>query len=170
VENTVILGTIETSFGVFGAALSPLGLGRLTFPTEPFALCEAWAKRWIPEARLSYEKELLGEVAAQLNAYFEGSLHEFTLPVDLRGTAFQKEVWQALQGIGYGEIKSYAQLATIVGKPQAVRAVGTANGANPVPIIVPCHRVIGSNGALTGYAGGLPLKQQLLQLEGSLML
>jgi methylated-DNA-[protein]-cysteine S-methyltransferase len=107
------------------------------------------------------------ETARQLRAYFGGHLRQFDLPLDLRGTAFQMSVWHALLDIPYGETRSYLQIAQSIGSPQAVRAVGAANGANPIPIVVPCHRVIGSSGKLVGYGGGLPLKKRLLELEGS---
>ncbi|MBP8221372.1 MAG: methylated-DNA--[protein]-cysteine S-methyltransferase, partial [Aeromonadaceae bacterium] len=97
--------------------------------------------------------------------YFAGRLQRFTLPLAAHGTAFQQAVWQALCDIPYGETRSYGDIARAIGKPAAVRAVGAANGRNPLSIIVPCHRVIGQNGSLTGYAGGLPIKQQLLALE-----
>ncbi len=108
---------------------------------------------------------LLLETAAQLQAYFEGSLRTFSLPLDMAGTDFQLRVWNLLLEIPYGETRSYRDLAAALGTPRAVRAVGTANGANPLPIVVPCHRVIGADGSLTGYGGGLPLKKQLLELE-----
>jgi O-6-methylguanine DNA methyltransferase len=108
------------------------------------------------------------ETASQLRAYFGGSLRNFDLPLDLRGTPFQLKVWRALDGIPYGETRSYLQIAVSIGAERAVRAVGAANGANPIPIVVPCHRVIGSGGKLVGYGGGLPLKKRLLTLEGAL--
>ena len=110
---------------------------------------------------------LLVETRRQLEAYFAGELRVFELPLDMQGTAFQKRVWDELLRIPYGETRSYMQVAVAVGAANAVRAVGAANGANPVPIVVPCHRVIGTNGKLTGYGGGLPLKKRLLELEGS---
>jgi methylated-DNA-[protein]-cysteine S-methyltransferase len=110
----------------------------------------------------------LMEAARQLRAYFARKLRDFDLPLDMQGTAFQKRVWKELEKIPYGETRSYMQVAVAVGAPQAVRAVGAANGSNPVPIVVPCHRVIGSSGKLTGYGGGLPLKKRLLELEGAL--
>jgi methylated-DNA-[protein]-cysteine S-methyltransferase len=101
----------------------------------------------------------------QLRAYFEGELHEFSVALDPEGTPFQTRVWRELERIPYGETISYGQLAERIGNPKASRAVGLANGSNPIPIIVPCHRVIGSNGKLTGYGGGLPIKEKLLALE-----
>jgi methylated-DNA-[protein]-cysteine S-methyltransferase len=105
-------------------------------------------------------------VAKQLAEYFSGKRTVFALDLAPRGTPFQLAVWNALLEIPYGDTISYAELARRIGKPSAVRAVGAANGANPIPIIIPCHRVIGSNGTLTGYGGGIERKQWLLALEG----
>jgi methylated-DNA-[protein]-cysteine S-methyltransferase len=108
---------------------------------------------------------MLVEAESQLADYFAERRKEFTIPFDPSGTAFQKEVWRALSTIPFGETRSYAQIANQIGRPKAVRAVGAANGKNPISIMVPCHRVIGSNGALTGFAGGLETKARLLALE-----
>src|ERR1700693_1450183 len=105
------------------------------------------------------------EAIRQLRAYFAGELTDFDLPLALEGTEFQLRVWQSLRGIPYGETISYGQLATRLGNPKASRAVGLANGSNPIPIIVPCHRVLGSDGSLVGYGGGLENKRILLALE-----
>ncbi|MFI8747643.1 methylated-DNA--[protein]-cysteine S-methyltransferase [Pseudomonas sp. NPDC077186] len=110
----------------------------------------------------------LDEVCRQLDEYFAGRRRQFELRLAPRGTPFQQAVWQALQRIPYGRTCSYSDLAAAIARPQAVRAVGTANGANPLSIVIPCHRVIGRDGSLTGYAGGLPRKQLLLELEGAL--
>ncbi len=107
-------------------------------------------------------------VADQLNRYFSGEVIQFSVPIAAKGTPFQQSVWQALTTIPYGETWSYAQLADAIGNPKAVRAVGLANGKNPVSVIVPCHRVIGKNGKLTGYAGGVERKQRLLAIEGKI--
>ena len=104
-------------------------------------------------------------VTRELDEYFAGRLREFTVPLDMRGTLFQRQVWELLRGIPYGETRSYGQIARALGNPTAVRAVGGANGSNPVSIVVPCHRVIGSDGKLTGYGGGLDRKEALLNLE-----
>jgi methylated-DNA-[protein]-cysteine S-methyltransferase len=114
------------------------------------------------------ENPILLEAERQLGAYFAGNLKEFTLPLDPHGTAFQKWVWDALLTIPFGETRSYAQIARQIGTPTAYRAVGAANGRNPLSIVAPCHRVIGTNGGLTGFAGGLATKQKLLALEGDL--
>jgi methylated-DNA-[protein]-cysteine S-methyltransferase len=110
---------------------------------------------------------VLRETERQLQAYFAGKLKTFSLPLDARGTDFQQQVWDALQTIPYGETRSYAQIARQIGRPKATRAVGAANGRNPLPIVVPCHRVIGANGTLTGFSGGLTAKTRLLALEGT---
>ena len=104
-------------------------------------------------------------VIKQLDEYFDGSRQDFDLPLRPQGTEFQRRVWQALQQIPYGETRSYGELAKYVGNPKASRAVGAANGINPIPVIIPCHRVIGSNGKLTGFGGGLETKAFLLNLE-----
>jgi methylated-DNA-[protein]-cysteine S-methyltransferase len=108
---------------------------------------------------------LLAEAAHQVSAYFSRRLQRFDLPLAPAGTPFQLEVWRALCEIRYGETWSYGQLARRVGRPLAVRAVGAANGRNPIPIVIPCHRVIGSNGRLVGFGGGIAMKQALLSLE-----
>jgi methylated-DNA-[protein]-cysteine S-methyltransferase len=118
-----------------------------------------------PEGRHDPGNPLLVAAASQLRAYFAGELREFHLPLDLRGTDFQLRVWRQLLTIPYGETRSYAEIARAMGAPGTVRAVGAANGANPIAIVVPCHRVIGSGGKLVGYSGGLPLKKRLLDLE-----
>lgn len=118
-----------------------------------------------PEGVRNSENTVLMETARQLRAYFAGAAREFHLSLDLQGTDFQKRVWRELLEIPYGETRSYGQIAAAIGSPDAVRAVGAANGANPIPIVVPCHRVIGASGKLTGYGGGLELKRRLLELE-----
>lgn len=110
---------------------------------------------------------LVKEAISQLSQYFEGGLKEFRLPVDPPGTAFQRQVWEAVQKVPYGQTISYAKLARMLGDENKVRAVAAANGANPLAIVIPCHRIIGSNGQLTGYAWGLDRKDKLLQLEST---
>ncbi len=113
-----------------------------------------------PDAMRPYE--------AQLEEYFSGTRREFTFPLDLRGTNFQLACWRALSAIPYGETRTYAEIARAIGKPHAFRAVGMANNRNPIAIVVPCHRVIASDGTLCGYGGGLDVKRRLLELEGAL--
>jgi methylated-DNA-[protein]-cysteine S-methyltransferase len=109
---------------------------------------------------------ILNHAAHELTDYFAGTLKAFTVPLDFRGTEFQKSVWAALLAIPFGETRSYGEIARQIGRPAASRAVGAANGRNPISIIAPCHRVIGANGALTGFAGGLAAKALLLGIEG----
>lgn len=113
------------------------------------------------------ETDLIQQAYLQLIDYLSGNLHDFDLPLDPKGTVFQKQIWQALCDIPYGETITYKTLAKIVKKPTAIRAAGAANGKNPIYIMIPCHRVIGSSGSLTGYAGGLEMKEKLLRLEGA---
>ena len=151
-------------------------LGDLRLACTPLGLCGAWfvqEQRHAPPAALfepvqhAPEHPLLREAARQLQAYFEGRLQRFELALDLSaGTEFQQAVWQQLCAIEHGQLARYGAIAQQLGQPQAARAVGAAVGRNPVSIIVPCHRVLGSNGALTGYAGGLWRKQALLRTEG----
>ena len=113
------------------------------------------------------DDKVFADAVEQLNAYFAGELTDFDLELDLQGTTFQQRVWQALLTIPYGETRSYGKIAEQVGAPGSARAVGLANGHNPIAIIVPCHRVIGANGKLTGYGGGIDRKVTLLELEKS---
>lgn len=118
-----------------------------------------------PEADWIFNEKPLANACAQLSEYFAGTRKEFDLPLQLSGTEFQVSVLEALQDIPYGETTSYGTIAKRIGRPKAVRAVGAANGRNPIPIVVPCHRVIGSTGDLTGFGGGLDTKEALLRLE-----
>ena len=120
--------------------------------------------RFLPQVQ-DDDHPVLRETERQLNEYFAGARRVFDLPLDFVGTDFQKKVWQALVAIPFGETRSYSQIAREIGHPLAVRAVGAANGRNPLSIVAPCHRVIGSNGKLTGFAGGLDIKAFLLSLE-----
>ena len=118
-----------------------------------------------PDLLWKLSTEPFGEVIRQLNSYFAGELQQFDLPLAPAGTPFQLRVWEALRSIPFGQTISYGELARRIGQPTAVRAVGAANGRNPLPIVIPCHRVIGSDGSLTGFGGGLPAKKHLLALE-----
>ena len=119
----------------------------------------------IPKAEWREDAAALSETIHQLRAYFDGQLETFDLPLAPEGTPFQQKVWGELLKIPYGNTTSYGELAKRIGNPKASRAVGLANGSNPIPIVIPCHRVIGSNGKLTGYGGGLTIKEKLLALE-----
>jgi len=118
-----------------------------------------------PESSWKKDGAALSDAIRQLEIYFAGKLEKFDLQLAPEGTPFQLGVWRRLCDIPYGETISYGELATRIGNPKASRAVGLANGSNPIPIVIPCHRVIGSNGKLTGYGGGLPIKEKLLALE-----
>ena len=117
------------------------------------------------QAGASHDAEAFGDVEAQLDAYFAGELTEFDVPLAPAGSGFQLAVWAALTRIPYGETASYGEIAAEVGRPDAVRAVGSTNGRNPIAVVIPCHRVIGADGTLVGYGGGLPRKRLLLELE-----
>jgi len=147
----------------------PSPVGRLRLVADPHGLREIWfetgrhtreaAAHWMRDrARLAFAR-------AQLDDYFAGRRHVFELPLHPLGTPFQCTVWRALADIPYGATTSYGELARRIGQPKAVRAVGAANGRNPLPIVLPCHRVIGSDGSLTGFGGGLPVKRFLLAME-----
>jgi methylated-DNA-[protein]-cysteine S-methyltransferase len=126
-----------------------------------------WIARFAPEARREVAFAPHRDATRQLLEYLDGKRTAFELPLDLRGTPFQRAVWQALLDIPYGQTRSYGDVASALGQPGAMRAVGSANGANPVPLIVPCHRVIAAGGKLGGYGGGLDLKRRLLAMEQS---
>jgi methylated-DNA-[protein]-cysteine S-methyltransferase len=149
-------------------------VGRLTLVASDDGLAAIlWANDRPGRVPLHIEAEdddhpVLVETERQLNEYFAGARQAFTVKLDVAGTAFQRKVWRALLTIPFGETRSYGQIAAQIGSPAAVRAVGAANGRNPVSIIAPCHRVVGSTGKLTGFAGGLEVKAHLLALEGSL--
>ena len=162
----VLVHTLESPIGPLTIAERGARVCLLHFGADDETV-ERMFERWYPgEPRA---RQPLPAIAGVLERYFDGEIAAVdTLPVELNGTPFQKNVWQALRRIPPGATISYSELARRVGEPSAVRAVGTANGANPVAVIVPCHRVIGSNGSLTGYGGGLDRKQWLLVHEGVL--
>lgn len=141
------------------------GLCYIGSPGAPYEEMKAFVHKRFPLAELEENAEALTPYIQELSEYFSGTRTSLALPVDAQGTPFQEEVWQALRQIPYGKTVSYSEIATLINRPSAVRAVGTAIGANPVLIAVPCHRVIGKSGAITGYRGGLELKRFLLGLE-----
>lgn len=142
-----------------GAGVLAIALPGLAMATD------ARLRRLLGPVTFERDETTLAPALAQLDEYFQGTRHTFDLALDPRGTPFQRAVWNAVMAIPYGETRSYREIAGQLGRPAAGRAVGAANGANLLPPIVPCHRVIGANGALTGYAGGLSIKQRLLALE-----
>lgn len=159
----------------FAIAKCPSPVGELTLVASEKGLAAIlWEDDDPPRVRLSPQIEdpdhpVLRETARQLGQYFARERWSFDLPLDFHGTDFQKSVWQALLAIPFGETRSYAEIARAIGRPTAYRAVGAANGRNPISIVAPCHRVIGTNGTLTGFAGGIEAKRHLLALEGQML-
>ena len=167
---TILMTTPTLATHVFDSPLGPLtlvassaGLRAILWPgDEP-------ARAGLAGVDLQTgSSDVLDEAAGQLDEYFARERRSFDLPLDLRGTPFQLDAWRALAEIPYGETRTYAAQAAVIGRPAAVRAVGAANGRNPISIVLPCHRVVGSNGSLTGFAGGLEAKASLLSLEVAL--
>ena len=150
--------TLNTPLGTLTLGASERGLSSIRFPNRPKSIA----------GRLT-SNNVIKLAKQELTAYFASQLKEFSVPLDWHGTAFQESVWRALTAIPYGETMSYAGIARAIGRPQSARPTGGAVGRNPLPIIVPCHRVIGSDHALTGFTGGLKIKVALLELEGRLI-
>jgi methylated-DNA-[protein]-cysteine S-methyltransferase len=154
-----------TPIGPLTLFASADGLVTIALPNEAPASAILRLERRLGPIALAGECPLLREARAQLAAYFDGALRAFDLPLAPHGSPFQRAVWAAVATIAYGATVAYRDIARAIDRPAAVRAVGLANGANPLPIVIPCHRVIGANGALTGYGGGLTVKRALLALE-----
>ena len=159
---------IDTPIGPLRLASTATGLAYVELPHASGRGLEGWLRRSLPGTRCEEAFAPNRAAAVQLVEYLDGKRRSFDLALDPRGTAFQRAVWRALAEIPYGETRSYADVARAVGKPRAVRAVGAANGANPLALVVPCHRVIAADGTLGGYGGGLELKARLLAMERSL--
>ena len=159
---TIRYAMLDTPLGTMLVAATDKGICRLTFDEDPAAL-----RRLFPNAVVKPADEAMAALIAGVLAAIETPAAAHDLPLDVAGTAFQERVWQELRRIPPGETRSYADIAAAIGAPGATRAVGTANGANPVAVLVPCHRVIRSDGTLGGYAGGLPRKRKLLSAEGA---
>ena len=157
---------IETPIGTMRLASTERGLAYVELPHASGRGLDGWLRRCLPGAPVEEGFAPNRAAARQLLEYLEGKRTEFDLPLDPRGTAFQCRVWTALAALPYGETSSYADIARSIGRPKAVRAIGLANGANPVAIVVPCHRVIGADGSLAGYGAGVERKRWLLKLEG----
>jgi methylated-DNA-[protein]-cysteine S-methyltransferase len=151
---TLTSTTLETPVGTLRLVASEAGLCEVCFEGEPTSA-----------DAVDGDSPVLAEAERQLREYFAGTRTTFTVPLDLVGTEFQLDAWRGLATIPYGETVSYAEQARRLGRPRAVRAIGAANGRNPVPIVLPCHRVIGSGGSLTGFGGGLHVKRALLDHE-----
>lgn len=158
---------IDSPIGSLRVASTERGLAYLELPSASGRGLSGWLRRCVPDARCADGFAPNRAAIAQVLEYLEGKRVAFEIELDLRGTPFQSAVWRALLEIPYGETRSYAEIAAAVGQPNAWRAVGAANGANPVALVVPCHRVIASDGRLGGYAGGSELKAKLLAMERS---
>lgn len=158
----------NTQIGAIGIAEEDNNITNVFFETD-FSMGDVSDKDKFLQQSGFYLKEtaFLIEAANQLDEYLTGKRMSFDLPLSPKGTDFMKTVWECLKGIPYGETRSYKQIAETAGSPKACRAVGMANNKNPIPIFIPCHRVVGANGSLTGYRGGLEIKQKLLEIEKS---
>jgi O-6-methylguanine DNA methyltransferase len=157
----------DSPIGSMRVASTPAGLAYLELPRASGAGLSGWLRRFVADAEVREAYAPQRAAIAQVLEYLEGKREGFEIPLDLRGTPFQRKVYEAVARIPYGETRSYADVARRIRSPRAVRAVGAANGANPIPLVVPCHRVIASDGKLGGYGGGLRLKAQLLAMERS---
>ena len=157
---------MEHPLGIFYLMASEQGLCRITWPHESFDAITRFQKHHAPHRALVEDPERLEAMIDQLEEYWSAQRHDFDIPLDLMGTPFQIGVWTALQTILYGTVSTYGAVARQIRNPMATRAVAAAIGQNPVPIIVPCHRVIGKDKTLTGFGGGLSLKAHMLRLEG----
>ncbi|QSO54953.1 methylated-DNA--[protein]-cysteine S-methyltransferase [Alicyclobacillus curvatus] len=163
---TVYWDTLEFKDWTFHMAATDSGLCCVTLPNETFATLEHRIAKHFPNSVLVHDTTKMVQYLHQVKEYFDGSRQVFSVALDFQGTPFQMKVWRALLEIPFGRTLSYSQLSLNIGHPTAVRAVGMTVGLNPIPILVPCHRVIGKSGKLTGYRGGLEMKAELLRLEG----
>lgn len=164
---TIDYAFAETSLGLMLVGMSGAGVVWAELGGSEASMLDALTRRF-PRAEFALAGTERAKWVAAVVARVEDPRHLKKVPLDMRGTAFQQQVWDALQAIPTGRTRSYSEIARAIGRPRAVRAVAQACGANPVGVVVPCHRVIGADGSLTGYAGGLPLKKALLEREGAL--
>jgi len=165
---TLFTSRFESSLGLLRIASSEKGVVYIELPNESGRGFAGWQKTHAPDAKVIDRRTPNDAAIDQILEYAAGERRKFELDLDMRATEFQRAVYKQVSKISYGETMSYSDIAEAVGKPKAVRAVGAANGANPIPLIVPCHRVIARGGALQGYAGGLDLKAKLLAMEQAL--
>lgn len=161
-------GIFNSSLGVIRIASTQKGVCKIALPAESQADFFRWLEAHFSLQNVIEDKGKNEGVLTELESYLAGELREFQSPLDLRGTEFQMKVWREVRTIPYGATRSYQDIAKRIGHPRAGRAVGAANRANPIPVIVPCHRVIGRDGSLSGYGGGLAMKERLLRLEGAI--
>lgn len=158
---------LDAHIGPVWVASTEVGLCRVALGRKKSGSFLSWLSKHAKADSPEEERYALTSAVSQLHEYFSGSRKAFVLPLDVEGTAFQRAVWSQVMRIPYGATVTYGDIAQLVGKPKASRAVGRAVGANPVPIVIPCHRVVGSGGALTGFGSGLDIKEALLRLEGA---
>ncbi len=163
----VAFARLESQIGTVWVASTPVGLCKISLGRGQSGAFLSWLSKNLGPGEPREEPEVMAFAVDQLQEYFSGSRRMFDLPLDVRGTTFQRAVWSQVVRIPYGATATYGDIAQLVGKPKASRAVGGAVGANPLPIVIPCHRVIGAEGALTGFGAGLQKKEALLRLEGA---
>ncbi|HEY7350303.1 MAG TPA: methylated-DNA--[protein]-cysteine S-methyltransferase [Ktedonobacterales bacterium] len=161
----VCYASLQTPIGLLQLFSAGHGLVKLALPNEPRSVAEAYLRRLLGPITILEDETAHETALAQLTAYFAGACRSFSVPLDPRGTSFQRLVWDTVAAVPYGATRSYGEIAHSIGRPASARAVGAANGANPLPVIIPCHRLIGANGSLTGYGGGIEIKRWLLALE-----
>ncbi|MBN2200321.1 methylated-DNA--[protein]-cysteine S-methyltransferase [bacterium] len=161
----LIYSRTKTPLGTLTLVASRKGLFSVILPVKGKGIPEAWLRGRLAGLDLVRDDPGLAGTVRQIGEYFGGKRKAFSVRLDLRGTEFQKKVWKALSAIPYGRTETYGSIARRIGRPGAARAVGAACGANPAAIVIPCHRVVGNGGALTGFAGGLAMKKKLLELE-----
>jgi O-6-methylguanine DNA methyltransferase len=164
-QSRLATGVVESPLGALRLAVTDDGVARLGLPRSSGGGFAGWLRTTFAEAERVAWLPLLDKLAQELREYFAGQRREFSVPLDLRGTDFQLAVWREIAAIPYGETRTYSEVASAAGRARAVRAAGTATGYNPVPIVVPCHRVIAAHGKLGGFSGGLDAKRRLLALE-----
>ncbi|HEX7063524.1 MAG TPA: methylated-DNA--[protein]-cysteine S-methyltransferase [Bacillales bacterium] len=164
---SIFYGEMESPLGWLTIVSTSKGVCKLEFGSieENMPNIHAWTKKHFLKSQMLRDEEQINPVIRELEEYFRGERFSFDLPLVLRGTPFQRKVWETLKEIPHGETRSYKQVAQLMKADKAVRAVGNANNKNPLPILIPCHRVIGSNGSLVGYGGGIDKKQYLLEFE-----
>ena len=167
---TVYYCSYKSQFGTLHIASRDKGVFRIDLPKRTITEFLASLKKYSQGAEIIESHEKNKQIIGELERYFDGKLERFRTKLDPQGTEFQLQVWKELLKIPYGTVITYKQLAQRVGKPEGYQAVGRANGTNPIPIVIPCHRVLGSDNDLVGYGGGIKMKENLLRLEGALML
>lgn len=163
--NEVVYARLDSPVGMVWVASTEAGICRIALGASDSGAFLRWISKHVRPLQLYEDAELMIGVTSQLGEYFSGARRAFELPLDVHGTAFQRAVWSQVIRIPYGATATYGDVAQLVGKPKASRAVGMALGANPLPIVIPCHRVIGSGGELVGFGAGLDVKESLLRLE-----